>query len=210
MEPFEVAWDKAKLARVRDQIRAYRFPPEPANCGWRYGCDAEFLRELCAYWADGLDTDAVAANLNRFPQALARIDGLDLHVVHVVGEAGGRRPLLLTHGWPGSIFEFWRVIEPLAFPSRHGGRVEDAFDLVVPSLPGFGFSGKPTLRWGPHHGGFVRRAHARTRIRSIPCPGWRLGCRCERLARSQFPERVRAIHLNYLLVRPDGHAADRG
>ncbi|MBN9180404.1 MAG: epoxide hydrolase N-terminal domain-containing protein, partial [Microbacterium sp.] len=76
-------------------------------------------------------------------ELVTEIEGTTIHAVHVVGEAQGRRPLLLVHGWPGSTFEFWQVIGPLAFPSRHGGRAEDAFDLVIPSLPGFGFSGKP-------------------------------------------------------------------
>ncbi|MFC6744742.1 epoxide hydrolase family protein [Methylobacterium persicinum] len=119
------------------------------GAGWRYGCDPDFLAGLCAHWLDGFDHDAAAAELNRFPQFLARIEDLDIHVVHVVGEAEGRRPLLLTHGWPGSVYEFWEVIEPLAFPSRHGGRAEDAFDVVVPALPGFGFSGKPKAPIGP-------------------------------------------------------------
>ncbi len=81
--------------------------------------------------------------LNHYPQFTVPVDGFTLHFVHVVGEAQGRRPLILSHGWPSSHFEFWDVIEPLAFPSRHGGRPEDAFDLVIPSLPGFGFSEKP-------------------------------------------------------------------
>ena len=84
------------------------------------------------------------ADLNRFPQFTARVEDFDIHFLHVVGEAGGKRPLIVTHGWPGSHYEFWQAIEKLAFPSRFGGDAADAFDLVVPSLPGFGFSSKPT------------------------------------------------------------------
>jgi pimeloyl-ACP methyl ester carboxylesterase len=141
--PFEVAWNEAKVARLLDRVRAYEFPRAPRDAGWRFGCDAGFLRDLCAYWADGYDWRAAVRDLNRFPQFTAAVDGFTLHFVHVVGEAQGRRPLLLTHGWPSSTFEYWAVIEPLAFPSRHGGRAEDAFDLVIPSLPGFGWSEKP-------------------------------------------------------------------
>jgi pimeloyl-ACP methyl ester carboxylesterase len=111
--------------------------------GWNHGCDAETLKRLTAYWADGFDVAKAVDNLNRYPQFTAKVEDLDIHFVHVVGEAGGKRPLLLTHGWPGSHFEFWDAIEPLAFPSRFGGDPADAFDLVIPSLPGFGFSGKP-------------------------------------------------------------------
>jgi len=87
--------------------------------------------------------------LNRFPQFIENIDGFDIHFVHVAGEAEDKRPLILTHGWPGSYYEFWGVIEKLAFPSRFGGNCEDAFDVIVPSLPGFGFSGKPGVLVGP-------------------------------------------------------------
>ena len=129
--PFKVAWSREAIDKVLAQVRAYEFPPAPetgqAGGGWAYGCDADFLREICGYWVDGFDIDAAQAKLNRFPQFTATIEDLDIHFVHVVGEAGGKRPLLITHGWPGSHYEFWQAIEPLAFPSRFGGRAEDAF-----------------------------------------------------------------------------------
>jgi pimeloyl-ACP methyl ester carboxylesterase len=141
--PFKVEWSQQAIDKVLAQVRAYEFPVAPEGGGWNHGCDAETLKRLTAYWADGFDVGKAQATLNRFPQFTARIEDLDIHYVHVVGEAKGKRPLLLTHGWPGSHFEFWDAIEPLAFPSRHGGDPADAFDLVIPSLPGFGFSGKP-------------------------------------------------------------------
>jgi len=141
--PFKVEWSPQAVDKVLAQVRAYEAPPAPAGGGWTYGCDADTLKALCAYWTDGFDVTKAQETLNRHPQFTARVEDLDIHFVHVVGEAGGKRPLLLTHGWPGSHFEFWDAIEPLAFPSRHGGDPADAFDLVIPSLPGFGFSGKP-------------------------------------------------------------------
>ena len=142
--PFTVDWSEIEVRRVLDQVRHYPWPPAPAvDNGWLYGCDAAFLEETCAHWADHYDWRAAVAELNRFPQFTARVEDFDLHFVHVVGEAGGKRPLLLTHGWPGSHYEFWASIDKLAFPSKHGGKAEDAFDVVVPSLPGFGFSSKP-------------------------------------------------------------------
>jgi microsomal epoxide hydrolase len=98
---------------------------------------------MCAHWLTRYDWSYWQDRLNAFPQYRADVDGFGLHFLHVAGEAGGRRPLLLAHGWPGSHFEFWGVIEKLAFPSRFGGSSADAFDLVIPSLPGFGFSDKP-------------------------------------------------------------------
>ena len=145
IKPFEVAWTQAQVEVILNQVRAYPWPPIPSvENGWAYGCDAGYLKDLCAHWTNKYDWRAAMANLNRFPQFTARVEDFDIHFVHVVGEAGGKRPLILSHGWPGSHFEFWGAIEKLAFPSRFGGKAQDAFDLVIPSLPGFGFSSKPT------------------------------------------------------------------
>ncbi len=143
MQPFTVDWAQADVADVLRRVREYPWPVAPDPGGWRYGAEEGFLRDIAAYWTEGYDWRAAQAELNRWPQFTAIVDGLDLHVLHVVGEAQGKRPLLITHGWPGAHYEFWDVIEPLAYPSRHGGDPADAFDLVIPSLPGFGFSGKP-------------------------------------------------------------------
>ena len=146
--PFAVDWSQSDVAHVLDRVRAYPFPPAPVDGGWGYGCDEDFLKALCAYWTGGYDWRAAQAELNRFPQFTARVEDFDLHFIHVVGEAGGKRPLLLSHGWPGSHYEFWGALEKLAFPSRFGGDPADAFDLVIPSLPGFGFSSKPVRPFG--------------------------------------------------------------
>ena len=147
--PFKVDWHAAGVGEVLEKVRAYPWPPTPeVPDGWGYGCDGDFLKDICAYWLDGYDWRAAEAELNRWPQFTAHIEGFDIHYVHVVGEAQGKRPLLLSHGWPGSHYEFWSSIEKLAFPSKHGGKAEDAFDLVIPSLPGFGFSSKPRRPFG--------------------------------------------------------------
>ena len=149
IKPFSVEWSSDAVGRVLDRVRAYPFPPAPAvEDGWNYGCDAHVLKGLCARWTGGYDWKAAIDDLNRFHQFTVRVEEFDLHFVHVVGEAGGKRPLLLSHGWPGSHFEFWASIEKLAFPSRFGGQASDAFDLVIPSLPGFGFSSKPKRPFG--------------------------------------------------------------
>ncbi|RJF91680.1 epoxide hydrolase family protein [Noviherbaspirillum saxi] len=143
MVPFKVEWSEPAVSRVLQKVKDCRLPPSMPGVGWALGCDAEFLKQLQQYWVESYDWRAALETLNRYPQFLEEVDGLAIHFVHVVGESQGRRPLLLTHGWPGSHYEFWDVIEALAFPSRFGGKPEDAFDLVIPSLPGFGFSGKP-------------------------------------------------------------------
>ena len=205
MRPFRVSWTAEQFAPVRERIRAYRFPRLPEGAGWEYGCDPDFLRELAAYWADRFDVEAAVARLNRFPQVIAEVGGLDVHAVHVVGEAEGRRPLLLTHGWPGSVIEFWGVIEPLAFPSRYGGRAEDAFDLVIPSLPGFGFSGKPVRPVSPR--GAARLFHrlmGELGYERYRAQGGDWGAAVGAWLALDVPEAVQALHLNYLLVQPEG------
>lgn len=143
-ETFEVRWKKSKVRAVLDQVADYPWPPAPeVPDAWAYGCDADYLRGLCKHWVEDYDWKAAVKDLNRFPQFTAKVEDLEIHFVHVVGEAQGKRPLILTHGWPGSHYEFWGAIEKLAFPSRFGGEAAEAFDLVIPTLPGFGYSSKP-------------------------------------------------------------------
>ena len=150
LEPFRVAWQPERVDLLRSQISAFRWPDTPENAGWRFGCDPVFLKSICDHWARGYDFGAAEAELNRYPQFRAEVEpGVNVHFVHVVGEARGRRPLLLIHGWPGSPYEYWPVIEALAFPSRCGRSADDAFDLVIPSLPGYAFSSKPKAPIGP-------------------------------------------------------------
>ncbi|MFZ4121191.1 MAG: epoxide hydrolase family protein [Caulobacterales bacterium] len=148
--PFKVDVPQSKIDAILTRVHNYPWFPAPDDEGttWGRGVNTAYLKELCAYWIHHYDWRAAEADLNRFPQFTSRIDGLDIHFLYVMGESVGRRPLLLSHGWPGSHFEFWGTIEKLAFPSRFGGRPEDAFDLVIPSLPGFGFSGKPSRPLG--------------------------------------------------------------
>jgi microsomal epoxide hydrolase len=205
--PFAVDWSEAAVGEVLDLVRRYPWPPIPkVEDGWAYGCDGVFLQGLCGYWLDGWDWRGAVAELNRHPQFIARVEDFDLHFVHVVGEAQGRRPLILTHGWPGSHYEFWGAIDKLAWPSRHGGAAADAFDLVIPSLPGFGFSSKPARPVG-------QRATARlfdalmTKVlgydRYLAQGGDWGGLVTSHLGRDHGAH-VRAIHLNMIGLRPHG------
>ena len=149
-KPFRIEVAEEVLARLRERVAAYRWFPEPDGgaAGWAYGTEGATLRTLQAHWLEAYDWRAAEAELNLYPHYKAEIDGLDVHFVHIQGEAGGKRPLLLTHGWPGSVYEFWQAIPKLAWPSQHGGTAEDAFDLIIPSLPGYGWSGKPVRPLG--------------------------------------------------------------
>ena len=141
--PFEIKVEQRVLDRIRERVAGYRWPPEAEGAGWAYGIDGETLRDLHSYWLETYDWRAAEAELKRYPHFKAEIDGLDVHFIHVVGEAERKRPLIVTHGWPGSVYEFWQAIPKLAWPSQHGGDAADAFDLIIPSLPGYGWSGKP-------------------------------------------------------------------
>lgn len=149
MRRFAVEWNEEAVATLRATLRDSRVVDAPEGAGWSLGCDSAFLRRFRDYWVEEYDWRAAVDELNRYPQFVADIDGLPIHFVHVKGEGANKRPLLLTHGWPGSYLEFWGVIEELAFPSRSGRPGAEAFDLIVPSLPGYAFSGKPVQPIGP-------------------------------------------------------------
>lgn len=150
-KPFRIEIDQSILDRIMSRVADYRWfdPPQGGtDDAWAHGMSTSVLKDVVAHWQTKYDWRAAEAGLNKYPHFMVEIDGLDVHFLHIVGEAEGKRPLLITHGWPGSFFEFWDVIEPLAFPSRHGGDASDAFDLIIPSLPGYGFSGKPKTLFG--------------------------------------------------------------
>ena len=149
VSPFRVAVPAEKIDQIMSRVENYVWFPAPANeDGFAYGMSTPVMKDIQAYWLNTFSWQAAEERLNKFPQFTTKIEGIDIHFIHVVGEAAGRRPLLLTHGWPGSIFEFWDTIGPLAYPSRYGGGADDAFDLIIPSLPGYGFSGKPASPLG--------------------------------------------------------------
>jgi len=216
--PFKVQWDEPVVAHVLARVAAYPYPPAPEGGGWGYGCDADYLKALVAHWIEGYDWRAAEAELNRYPQFIAPVkdkkgaEAFDIHFVHVVGEAGGKRPLLITHGWPGSHYEFWDVIDKLAFPSRHGGEATDAFDLVIPSILGYGFSSKPKKPFG-------QRATARvfntlmTEVLGYDtylAQGGDWGGLVTGFLGLDHPAHVKAIHLNMMGLRsaapPQGEA----
>ncbi|HEY2659036.1 MAG TPA: epoxide hydrolase [Caulobacteraceae bacterium] len=207
VKPFEVRWSKEEVDAVLAQVRAYPFAPAPqTDNGWAYGCDATFLKAFCAHWTEGYDWRKAVTNLNRFPQFTARIEDFDIHFVHVVGEALGKRPLILSHGWPGSHFEFWKSVDKLAYPSRHGGDPKDAFDLVIPSLPGFGFSSKPAKPFGQR--GTARLFNSlMTDVLGYDrylAQGGDWGSLVTSWLGYDHSDHARAIHLNMIGFRPQG------
>ena len=150
IRPFRVNIPDEQLVDLRRRIAATRWPDRETVNDRSQGIQLAKLQELVRYWGTSYDWRKAEAKLNALPQFVSKIDGLDIHFINVRSRHPNAMPLIMTHGWPGSLFELLKVIAPLTDPAAHGGSAEDAFDLVLPSMPGFGFSGKPTATgWGP-------------------------------------------------------------
>jgi len=149
VRPFQVDIADAAIEDLHDRLRRTRWPEPQTVDDWSQGTPLSYARELCRYWLEDYDWPAAQRRLNQFPQFMTGIDGLDIHFIHVRSPLPDATPLVLTHGWPGSVVEFFKVIGPLTDPVAHGGSPRDAFHVVCPTLPGFGFSGKPAQPgWG--------------------------------------------------------------
>ncbi len=150
IRPFRVNVPEAELTELRRRIKATKWPEREIVMDASQGVQLRTMRELARYWATAYDWRKVEARLNALPQFMTNIDGVDIHFIHVRSKHPNALPIIITHGWPGSIIEQLKIIEPLTNPTAHGGSASDAFDVVIPSLPGYGFSGKPTTTgWDP-------------------------------------------------------------
>ena len=150
IRPFTVQVPQAKLDELRQRIVATQWPEKETVADQSQGVPLATMRELARYWATDYDWRKAEAKLNALPQFVTNIDGLDIHFIHVRSREKNALPLIINHGWPGSVLEQIKLIGPLTDPVAHGGKAEDAFDVVIPSMPGYGFSGKPTSTgWGP-------------------------------------------------------------
>jgi epoxide hydrolase len=202
VQPFSVGVPDADLRDLRDRLGRTRWPDDLPDAGWEYGVPLAYLRDLAEYWRTGYDWRAQEARLNSHPQFTTTIDGQKIHFLHVRSAQPEALPLLLTHGWPGSVAEFLQVIGPLSDPISHGGQARDAFHLVIPSLPGFGFSG-PTHEKG-WNAGRVAAAWAKLMERlgyqRYGAQGGDMGALVSPELAYVDPEHVVGIHLNAATV----------
>ncbi len=210
IEPFMIGVDRAVLDDLRDRLRRTRWPERETVGDWSQGVPLNYVQDLCGYWAGSYDWRAAEARLNRIPQFMTRIDGLDVHFLHVRSPHPGAVPLIMTHGWPGSFLEFERTLGPLADPPGHGGDPADAFHVVVPSLPGYGFSGKPAATgWDIHR---IARAWAELMTRlgyqRFLAMGSDWGTSISTTLALQQPGRLLGIHLVPPLAPPGRDAGD--
>jgi len=150
IRPFRVNVPEADLIELRRRIKATRFPEKETVADPSQGVQLALIQALARYWATDYDWRRCEVQLNSYPQFITEIDGLDIHFIHVRSRHEDAMPLIVTHGWPGSPIEQLKIIDPLTNPTAHGGSASDAFHVVIPSMPGYGFSGKPTAPgWDP-------------------------------------------------------------
>ena len=210
IESFRIEVPDDILDDLSERLARTRYPDQLDGAGWSYGTELEYLRELVGYWRERFDWRAQEEGLNRVPHFRTDVDGLAVHFIHVRSPEQDAVPLLITHGWPGSVFEFHKIIGPLSDPASHGGRREDAFHVVCPSMPGYGFSDRP------RQPGFDVRAvaeveaalMARLGYDSYGAQGGDWGAIVSTWLGIVDREHCRGVHLNMVPVRPPPGAED--
>jgi len=205
-EPFTLSVDDAAIRDLDKRLALTRFPDQAPGVAWAYGADVDYMRALVGYWRGGFDWRAAEARLNAFPQFKVPLADIDLHFLHVEGEGPNPQPLLLLHGWPGSVFEFLEIIPRLTAPGRFGGDPADAFTVVAPSLPGFGLSFTP----GQRRFGVEAMADCVAELmtdvlgyRTFAAQGGDWGSFIVSRLGYAYPDRVSGIHINLMPLRRD-------
>jgi pimeloyl-ACP methyl ester carboxylesterase len=209
IRPFQIEVREEQVAELRGRIAAARWPGKELVDDRSQGVQLATLQALASYWNAEYDFGRIEASLNALPQFKTEIDGVAIHFIHVKSRHENALPLIITHGWPGSVIELLGVIGPLTDPTAHGGRAEDAFDLVVPSIPGYGLSGEPTeVGWDPAR---IARAWAELMTRlgytRYVAQGGDWGAAVTDALGRQAPEGLIGIHLNLLMTEPPPQVA---
>jgi len=206
-EQFQVDISEEILQNIYTKVKNYSWHEMPDDGGWDYGTNLDYMKEFADYWVNKFDWRKTEEKINKFKNFKSNIDGIDIHFIHEKGSGSNPKPLLLSHGWPGSIVEFLHIINQLAHPEKFGGKEEDAFDVIVPSLPGFGFSGRPSRPIGPRIMASIFNS-LMTKIlgyKKYIAQGGDFGGTIATWLAYDFPESLLGIHINILITRhPDG------
>lgn len=195
ISPFKIEVSQDALDDLKDRLQKTRWTDEPIGAGWNYGTNPEYLKELAAYWQKEYDWRTHEAALNNLPQFKTAIDGISIHFIHVKGKGSNPRPLLLTHGWPDSFYRFHKVIPMLTDPASFGGNSDQSFDVIIPSLPGFGFSDRVAVNTDK---AAVILSKLMTDVLGYSqyfAAGGDIGAIVTKSIANQFPDQVKAIHL---------------
>ncbi|KAJ9612546.1 hypothetical protein H2200_004143 [Cladophialophora chaetospira] len=209
IEPFRINVPQSEIDALRERLTSTRWAPELDNEDWSYGVNGTYLRELMTYWREGFDWRVQEAQINSFPQFRAEIDGVPIHFIHVRGKGPNPIPIILNHGWPWTFWDFKDVIMALADPAAHGGDPEDAFDVIVPSLPGFTFS-SPLPRNGV---GYVETADMWVRLmqelgyKRFVTHGGDAGAFVSARLGHAHPESIIGVHLSFPILPGVPHDA---
>jgi pimeloyl-ACP methyl ester carboxylesterase len=210
VEPFRLEIPDEQLIDLRDRLERTRWPERETVDDWSQGIPLSYVRDVCRYWAGRYDWRATEGRLNELPQFRTELDGLAIHFIHLRSPESGALPLVMTHGWPGSIIEFLKVLGPLTDPAAHGGEASDAFHVVCPSLPGYGFSDKPAAPgWGVER---IARAWAELMSRlgydRYGAQGGDWGAMVTSSIGQQDVEHCVGVHLNMVVAGPDPDTMD--
>ena len=207
IKPFKVDISEENLENIYSKVKNYQWHEMPDDGGWNYGTNLDYMKDFSKYWLEKFDWRKIEEKINKFQNFKSNINGVDIHFIHEKGSGSNPKPLLLSHGWPGSIVEFLHIIDQLAHPEKFGGKEEDAFNVIVPSLPGFGFSGRPSKPIGPRKMASIFNSLMTDVLgykKYIAQGGDFGGTICTWLA-YDFPKSLTGIHINILITRhPDG------
>jgi len=207
IKPFKVNISKKIIQNIRSKVKNYEWHEMPNDGGWDYGTNLDYMKKFCKYWVNRYKWKQTEKKINSFKNFVCNVDGIDIHFIYEKGSGAKPKPLLLSHGWPGSIIEFLHIIDKLAHPEKFGGNANDGFDVIIPSLPGFGFSGKPKRPIGPRKIASIFNKLITKKLgykKYIAQGGDFGGTICTWLA-YDFPKNLLGIHINILIIRhPDG------
>jgi pimeloyl-ACP methyl ester carboxylesterase len=207
IKPFKLNIPDKALQEIYTKVKNYPWHEMPDDGGWKYGSNLEYMKEISSYWIKDFDWRKHEAEINKFSNFTTVVDDIEMHFIHEKGSGSNPTPLLLMHGWPGSVVEFLNIIENLAHPEKFGGNIEDAFDVIVPSLPGFGFSKRPSKPIGPR-----KMANTLNKLmtenlgyKNYLAQGGDWGATIANWIGYDHSKSCKAIHINCLTMRhPDG------
>ena len=206
-KPFKVDISDQIIKDIYDKVKKYPWHEMPNDGGWEYGTNLDYMKEISKYWVSEFDWRKHEREINKFPNFITKVDDIDIHFIHEKGSGSKPMPLLISHGWPGTIVEFLHIIEKLAHPERFDGKEEDAFDVIAPSLPGFGFSGRPSRPIGPRKMAdiFNNLMTKKLGYKNYLAQGGDWGGAITTWLGYDHPKTCNAIHLNIFTMRhPDG------